>query len=50
MKIRPVGDDLFHTDGRTRGQKRRVAFRNLRTHLKITYVISAEEASSKYEY
>jgi len=34
----------------TCGQTWRVAFRNMRTRLQITYVISAEEASSKYEY
>jgi len=37
MKIRPVGAELFHADGRTDGRTLSdliVAFRNLRTRLK----------------
>jgi hypothetical protein len=34
MKIRPVGADLFHADGRTDSNTDRHAFRNLRTRLK----------------
>jgi len=31
MKIRPIGDELFHTDGRTDITKLIVAFSNLKT-------------------
>jgi len=40
MKIRPLGADLFQTDGRTNGEtdttKLIVALRNLRTRLKMS--------------
>ena len=39
MKIRPVGAELFHEDGRTDTTKQIVAFAILRTHLKKCKVV-----------
>jgi len=34
IKIRPVGSDLFHADGRTKGQTERTYMRKLRVALR----------------
>jgi hypothetical protein len=42
MKIRPVGAELFHTDGQTDVTKLVVAFRNFANALKNTPVTSCK--------
>ena len=51
MKIRPVGAELFHADGRTDTTKLIVAFRNFvntpKTVIKLSYLFTATIDSSK---
>jgi hypothetical protein len=49
MKIRPVGDELFHADGRTDMTKLIVAFRNF-AKARINVSKFASSAFGKYVY
>jgi hypothetical protein len=47
MKIRPVGDELFHAEALTDIKKLLVAFAILRTRLKIDFEILIEKDTSR---
>jgi len=49
MKIRPVGAELFHTDGQTHMTKLIVTFRNFAKAHKIVIVTPTENSSYKLQ-